>query len=57
MGTRIASTDEETARRIVEYCYVVCQGERLRGEKDVALPAPVAIEVPRRAALPEPVAA
>jgi len=39
-GTRIAGSDEAAQRRIVEYCYVVCQGERLRGERAVALPAP-----------------
>ena len=40
IGTRIVDSDDAAARRVVEYCYVVCQGERLRGGAQVALPAP-----------------
>ena len=44
-GTRIVDSDDASARRVVEYCYVVCQGERLRGGAEVALPTPVAAGV------------
>jgi hypothetical protein len=46
IGTRIADTDDETARRIIEYCYVVCQVERLRTGTQLALPAPAPLEAP-----------
>jgi glycosyl transferase family 2/PilZ domain-containing protein len=46
IGTRIVRCDDDAERRIVEYCYVVCQGERLRGSRDVALPVPTAPEAP-----------
>ena len=53
IGTRIVDSDDAAARRVVEYCYVVCQGERLRGAAQVALPAPaVAGVVPADLALP-----
>ncbi len=57
VGARIVACDDESERRIVEYCYVVSQRDRLRGQKQVALPAPVAVESPRIAALPEAAAA
>jgi hypothetical protein len=40
IGARIFDCDAEAARRIVEYCYVVSQVERLREGKQLALPAP-----------------
>jgi hypothetical protein len=46
IGTRIVRCNDLAERRIVEYCYVVCQGERLRGDREVALPAPIALERP-----------
>ena len=46
IGTRVADTDHETARRIIEYCYVVCQVERLRTGTQLALPAPAPLEAP-----------
>jgi cellulose synthase (UDP-forming) len=52
LGTRIVGCDAAAARRIVEYCYVVCQGERLRSVRPVALPAPGTAWEP--AAAPEP---
>ena len=53
IGTRIVDSDEAAARRVVEYCYVVCQVERLRGGSPVALPAPtLAGGVPADLALP-----
>ena len=54
IGTRIVGCDDEAERRIVEYCYVVCQRDRLRGGEQVALPAPaVAVtEVPVRELAP-----
>jgi hypothetical protein len=45
IGTRIVRCDDEAERRIVEYCYVVCQGDRLRGAAPVALPVPAIAEV------------
>jgi hypothetical protein len=52
IGTRIAAADDETARRIIEYCYVVCQVERLRTGRQLALPAPALVEVPARVLVP-----
>ena len=46
IGTRIVGCGDEAERRIVEYCYVVCQRDRLRGGDQVALPAPVLAEAP-----------
>jgi cellulose synthase (UDP-forming) len=46
IGTRIATPDDATARRIIEYCYVVCQVERLRTGAQLALPAPTLSEAP-----------
>ncbi len=44
VGSRITGAAEQDSRRVVEYCYVVCQANRLRGEgPPVALPAPVAV--------------
>jgi cellulose synthase (UDP-forming) len=40
IGARIAGCSDEVERRIVEYCYVVCQGNRLRGAEPLALPTP-----------------
>src|SRR4051812_46053559 len=40
IGTRIVDCDEETTRRVVEYCYVVSQVERLREGNHLPLPAP-----------------
>ena len=48
LGTRIVRCSDEAERRIVEYCYVVCQGERLRSGREVALPVPALAELPRR---------
>jgi cellulose synthase (UDP-forming) len=45
IGTSIAGCSEASARRIVEYCYVVSQSERLRGSTPVALPAPFPLEL------------
>jgi cellulose synthase/poly-beta-1,6-N-acetylglucosamine synthase-like glycosyltransferase len=45
-GTRIVGCDETDARRLVEYCYVVCQERRLRGARPVALPRPATIDFP-----------
>jgi cellulose synthase (UDP-forming) len=52
IGTRIVGCDDEAARRIVEYCYVVCQRDRLRGAEQVALPAPALTEVLARELAP-----
>jgi cellulose synthase (UDP-forming) len=41
VGARIAACSEEAERRIVEYCYVVCQCERLRDERSRTRPLPV----------------
>lgn len=59
LGTRIVRCSDETERRIVEYCYVVIQGERLRGDRQVALPAPGAPEIapPQIAPMPQPIGA
>jgi cellulose synthase (UDP-forming) len=40
VGTRIVSCDALAERRVVEYCYVVCQGKRLRSTVPQALPVP-----------------
>jgi hypothetical protein len=40
VGTRIARADERAQRRIVEYCYVVCQRERLRDQRVTHAPVP-----------------
>jgi cellulose synthase (UDP-forming) len=57
LGTRIVRCSDEAERCIVEYCYVVCQGERLRTSRPVALPAPGAHEVtsPQIAPMPQPI--
>jgi cellulose synthase (UDP-forming) len=52
IGTRIAGTDDDTARRIIEYCYVVCQVERLRTGRQLALPTPALVEAPARVLVP-----
>ncbi len=52
IGTSIAGSGDEAERRIVEYCYVVCQADRLRGGEPVALPAPVVTEAPARELAP-----
>ena len=52
IGTRIVGCDDEAERRIVQYCYVVCQRDRLRGGAQVALPAPAVTEVPVRELAP-----
>lgn len=44
-GTRIVGADEDSARRVVEYCYVVYQALRLRGERPLALPRPAMAEL------------
>jgi glycosyl transferase family 2/PilZ domain-containing protein len=58
-GTRIVGCDEADARRVLEYCYVVCQERRLRGARPIPLPRPVAIDLPalEPAAAVEPAAA
>jgi hypothetical protein len=53
IGARIIECDAEAARRIVEYCYVVSQVERLREGKQLALPAPF----PSESVYPAPAAA
>jgi hypothetical protein len=59
LGTRIVRCSDEAERRIVEYCYVVIQGERLRSGREVALPAPGAPELaqPQIAPMPQPIVA
>jgi cellulose synthase (UDP-forming) len=48
VGSRIVGADEQAVRRVVEYCYVVYQARRLRGEgAPIALPMPVAAPEPR----------
>ncbi len=46
IGCRIAGCDAAAERRIVEYCYVVCQGDRLRGSEPLALPEPAEVPLP-----------
>lgn len=46
IGTRIVGQDEATARRVIEYCYVICQVDRLRSGRQLALPAPGLVEAP-----------
>jgi cellulose synthase (UDP-forming) len=44
IGSLITGASEEAERRVVEYCYVVCPIDRLRGDgPPVALPTPVAL--------------
>ena len=45
VGTRITGADPIAERRVVEYCYVIAQGERLRSVEPVALPAPAEPQV------------
>jgi cellulose synthase (UDP-forming) len=52
IGTSIAGCDDAAERRIVEYCYVICQADRLHGDAQVALPAPALTEVPVRELAP-----
>ena len=52
IGTSIVGSGDEAERRIVEYCYVICQAERLRSGKQVALPAPIVTEAPVRELAP-----
>jgi cellulose synthase (UDP-forming) len=53
VGSRITGAGAEESRRVVEYCYVVHQAERLRaGGAPVPLPRPVAVaELPATALL------
>jgi cellulose synthase (UDP-forming) len=51
VGARIASADPEARRRLVEYCYVVYQAERLRAADDAPVPLPR--PVPASDSLPE----
>jgi cellulose synthase (UDP-forming) len=44
IGARVAGCSDEAERRVVEYCYVVCQGNRLRGSEPLALPAPFELQ-------------
>ena len=53
IGTRVVDCDDETTRRVVEYCYVVSQVERLREGKHLPLPAPF----PSESAYPAPTGA
>jgi hypothetical protein len=53
IGARIFDCDAEAARRIVEYCYVISQVERLREGTQPALPAPF----PSESVYPVPAAA
>jgi cellulose synthase (UDP-forming) len=47
VGARITGADAAASRRLVEYCYVVHQAERLRaGGAPVALPRPVVVSDP-----------
>jgi hypothetical protein len=47
VGARIVGAGAEAGRRLVEYCYVVHQAERLRaGGPPVALPRPVVVSDP-----------
>ncbi len=47
VGSRITGASAQDSRRVVEYCYVICQANRLRGDgPPVALPAPVAVTEP-----------
>jgi cellulose synthase (UDP-forming) len=47
VGARITGADQAVSRRLVEYCYVVHQAERLRaGGAPVALPRPVVVSDP-----------
>ena len=48
VGAHLVGGDDEVRRRIVEYCYLVSQRERLRGPQPVALPTPVEVEPPVR---------
>jgi cellulose synthase (UDP-forming) len=59
VGTCVTGCEEAAARRVVEYCYVVCQERRLRGERPLALPRPAMTELPAPspAAAPAPAAA
>ena len=41
VGTRITGCGDDARRRIVEYCYLVSQRDRLRGARPLALPVPV----------------
>lgn len=51
IGGRIADCEDDARRRIVEYCYVVSQRDRLRGPLPIALPEPVAVgDLPVRVA-------
>lgn len=54
-GTRIVGCDSLAERRVVEYCYVIAQGDRLRGKQPVALPVPQ--ESARASVLPMPISA
>lgn len=52
VGARITGADAAASRRLVEYCYVVHQAERLRaGGAPVALPRPVVVSDPVTAGL------
>jgi cellulose synthase (UDP-forming) len=58
IGASIVGCDDAAERGILEYCYVICQADRLRGGKLVALPAPALTEVVHAGApAPEAIAA
>ena len=40
IGATIADIDPDSRLRLMEWCYVVCSHERLRGSRPVALPLP-----------------
>lgn len=48
IGAHIVDSDDEARRRIVEYCYLVSQRDRLRGPQPILLPAPVEMDPPSR---------
>jgi hypothetical protein len=58
VGATISAIDAESRLRLMEWCYVVCSHERLRGHRPgVVEPAADAIVIPLDAPLPQPVPA
>jgi hypothetical protein len=45
VGTQITDADPQHRRLLIEYCYVVSTGMRLRGEEPLPLPAPAELGV------------
>lgn len=46
IGTHVVDCSDEARRRIVEYCYLVSQRDRLRGPQPMPLPEPVEVKPP-----------